>query len=696
MEDIRNKADGLLRPLKVFLKVHGGRLFKLSLFLAAAAAVVVVMPKSHNFKYDYSKGQAWHYDDLAAPFDFVLSKTDKQLRTEREQIRSTSRHYFVYSDTVSSTSLQKYDDNFSSVFAESQGNTARLKETGRTLLSRILSRGLVSQAASGVVRSRNELVSLLRGNQEEEVIFSELYTPDSALEYAGKRLKAAGVDAEDVERMTALFEAVLTPNVSYDIDLTETALSENLDDISPNYGFIARGKLIISQDEPVSDYTYNVLESLRKVYNTQGDKQGMWGTTLGYVIVVFSIFLSLYMLLRQFKRGKYFHKKQIVLILTSMFVSFVLCYIVTRFSPPMIYIVPICMQTIVLRSFFNSRIAFMVHIFSVYLCSFMAPNMYMYIFIGLITGIACAFTSNVIYHRSRLFVSVARITGLSIVIAIGVMLIQNPAFTGEMLTISGYLLISGILMLFAQPVIYIYEKVFGLVSDISLLELTDTNSPLLRLLSEKAPGTFQHSLAVANIAEQAAREMAGNALLVRVGALYHDIGKLKNPGMFIENQSAHYNPHDNMDPKDSSDVIRRHVSDGLEMAKKYSLPSIVTNFICTHHGQSLVYFFWKKAVEKYGAENVNEDDYRYHYRKPISKEESILMICDSVEAASRSLKVLTEQSLRDLISAVVERQRQDGQFDKAEISYRQINRLKEILTEKLLEIYHSRIEYQKD
>lgn len=696
MEDIRNKADGLVKPLRTFLKVHKGRLFKLFLFLAAAAAVVLVMPKTHNFKYDYSKGQAWQYDDLTAPFDFVLSKTDKQLRTEREQIRSTSRHYFVYSDTVSSTALQKYDDNFSSVFAESQGNTTRLKETGRTLLSRILSRGLVSQAASGVVRSKNELVSLLKGNQEEEVIFSELYTPDSALEYAGKRLKASGVDPEDVERMTALFEAVLTPNVSYDIDLTETALSENLDDISPNYGFIARGKLIISQDEPVSDYTYNVLESLRKVYNTQGDTRGLWGTTLGYVIVVFSIFLSLYMLIKLFKRGKYFHKKQITLILTSMFVSFVLCYIVTRFSPPMIYIVPICMQTIVLRSFFNSRIAFMVHIFTVYLCSFMAPNMYMYVFIGLITGIACAFTSNVIYHRSRLFVSVARITGLSIGVAIGVMLIQNPAFTGEMLTISGYLLISGILMLFAQPVIYIYEKVFGLVSDISLLELTDTNSPLLRLLSEKAPGTFQHSLAVANIAEQAAREMAGNALLVRVGALYHDIGKLKNPGMFIENQSAHYNPHDNMEPKDSSDVIRRHVSDGLEMAKKYSLPSIVTNFIFTHHGQSLVYFFWKKAVEKYGAENVNEDDYRYHYRKPISKEESILMICDSVEAASRSLKVITEQSLRDLISAVVERQRQDGQFDKAEISYRQINRLKEILTEKLLEIYHSRIEYQKD
>lgn len=695
MEDIRNRAGHLLAPLRSYLRAHAGRLFKLSLFLAAAVAAVLIMPKSHSFKYDYSRGQAWQYDDLTAPFDFVLSKTDAQLRAEREQVRSTSRRYFTYSDTLRSAVLQKYDDNFPMVFAESQGNVSRLKETGRTLLGRIMARGLAPQTALSVVRSRNELVSLIRGKEEQEVIFSEIYTPDSALEYAGKRLRAAGVAEEDAERMAGLFEAVMTPNVSYDFDLTETALSEALDDISPNYGFVARGKLIVSNDEPVSDYTYNVLESLRKVYSTQGDAHGFWGTTLGYMVVIFSLFLSLHSLLRVFKRGKYFHRKQIVLILFTMLSTFVLCYVVTRFSPPMVYIVPVCLQTIVLRSFFNARIAFMVHLFSVFLCSFMAPNMYMYVFIGVVTGIACAFTSNVIYHRARLFVSVARITGLSILVAIGVMLIQNPSFTGEMVTISGYLLIAGVLMLFAQPVIYIYEKIFGLVSDISLLELTDTNSPLLRLLSEKAPGTFQHSLAVANIAEQAAREMAGNALLVRVGALYHDVGKLKNPGFFIENQSSHFNPHDNLEPKESSDIIRAHVSDGLELAKKYGLPPIVANFIATHHGQSLVYFFWKKAVEMYGAENVDEADYRYAFRKPVSKEESILMICDSVEAASRSLKTITEQSLKDLISAVIERQRQDGQFDEAEISYRQISRLKAILTEKLLEIYHSRIEYQK-
>ena len=310
--------------------------------------------------------------------------------------------------------------------------------------------------------------------------------------------------------------------------------------------------------------------------------------TLGYVIVIFYNFHFPVRADKNIQKGKYFHDNPMVLIVFNacQFRDVLYHY---AFSPLMIYIVPFCMQTIILRSFFNARIAFMVHLSTVFICSFMAPNIYMYIFVGTITGIACAFTSNVIYHRSRLFVSVARITALSISVAVGVMLVQNSSFTPEMLSVSGYLLISGVLMLFAQPVIYIYEKMFGMVSDISLLELTDTNSPLLRLLSQNAPGTFQHSLSVANIAEQAAHEMAANSLLVRVGALYHDVGKLKNPGMFIENQGGHFNPHDNMPRKKRAEVIRRHVSDGLELAKKYGIPAIVSG-IHAHTSRAFAYF----------------------------------------------------------------------------------------------------------
>lgn len=694
MDEGRNKAVNVfLQSAVSYIRANGRKIFKFSVFLAAALFVVVLMPKSHSFKYDFNKGQEWRYDDLNAPFDFALVKTDEQLRAERELIRTTNRYYFVYSDTLAQSVVQKFDDNFEAVFP-GEGRSG-LRETGRNVLRHIMRKGLVSDASAGVLRSRNELVSLIKGKEEHEAIFSEFYTIKSAFEYIDRKI--TGIPQEDMEKLTSLFEAVITPNVAFDMDLTETALAEKLDGISPNYGFVARGKHIISKGEPVSEYTYTVLSSLRRAYNMQSsDTHGRWNMTLGYVIVIFIIFISLYGLIKIFKKGKYFHDKPMVLIVFNMLASFVMCYIVTRFSPLMIYIVPLCMQTIILRSFFNARIAFMVHLFTVFICSFMAPNIYMYIFVGTITGIACSFTSNVIYHRSRLFVSVARITALSISVAAGVMLVQNSSFTHEMLSVSGYLLISGVLMLFAQPVIYVYEKIFGLVSDISLLELTDTNSPLLRLLSQKAPGTFQHSLSVANIAEQAAHEMAANSLLVRVGALYHDVGKLKNPGMFIENQGGHFNPHDNMSPEESARIIRNHVSDGLELAKKYGIPSIVSEFMRTHHGHSLVFYFYKKAVEMYGQENVNPDDYRYDYRKPVSKEEAILMICDSVEAASRSLKTITEKNISELVAAVVERQTKDGQFDDAEISYREINRLKVLLTEKLLEIYHSRIEYQAD
>ena len=242
-------------------------------------------------------------------------------------------------------------------------------------------KGLVSDASAGVLRSRNELVSLIKGKEEHEAIFSEFYTIKSAFEYIDRKI--TGIPQEDMEKLTSLFEAVLTPNVTFDMDLTETALAEKLDGISPNYGFIARGKHIISKGEPVSEHTYTVLSSLRKAYNMQSsDTQGRLSMTLGYVIVIFIIFISLYGLIKIFKKGKYFHDKPMVLIVFNMLASFVMCYIITRFSPLMIYIVPLCMQTIILRSFFNARIAFMVHLSTVFICSFMAPNIYMYIFVG--------------------------------------------------------------------------------------------------------------------------------------------------------------------------------------------------------------------------------------------------------------------------------------------------------------------------
>ena len=550
MTEENNNIKDLRQNLLSFLRYDDSLVFKILMFVCSALLVVSVMPENYSFKYDFNKGQTWKYNDLSAPFDFALVKTQEQLRDETELIRTTNRLYFRYSDTTNANVLSRYDANIESALSNEQNEThfSTIIHAGRNALSYVMKKGVVTEASSSVVRSKNEIVSLVYGAEEKEVIFSELFSVKGAMEYISKRIEPFGVTQEVKDKVISVCETIISPDVIYDADMTDVALNEKIEGISPNYGFVAKGKHIISQDEPVSEYAFAVLTSLSEAYKTH--IMHSWKVTLGYVMLVFTIFALLFWLLTVFKRGKYFHVNPIAMILANILMSFIMCYVVTRFSSSAIYIVPICMQTIVMRSFLNARVAFMSHLFSVLLCSFLAPNIYMYILVWGITGVACAFTDNEIYHRSKLFGSVGRMTGISIIVAVGTMFVQNSASMSSVMSMCGYLLISGVLMLFAQPVIYVYEKIFGLLSDISLLELTDTNSPLLRLLSQKAPGTFQHSLSVSNIAEQAAREMGANTLLVRVGALYHDVGKLKNPVYFIENQGAHYNPHDDIDPRE--------------------------------------------------------------------------------------------------------------------------------------------------
>lgn len=695
--DIENRYTHIKRDVYSILRYGDSLPIKILLFIAAIFITVSLMPKNYSFKYDINKGQPWKYQDLTAPFDFALKKNDEQLRSEREHIKQVSRLYFRYNDSTVTQVLKRYNDNFSSAFSTDDEtiNIENIRSSLERVIENIMKQGVISDASAVVIRTPNEIVSIIKNSGEErEVIFSEILTIKKATDAFAARARKTGLGEDAISSLTELLGAVISPNIIYDADITEVALNEKLDAISPYYGFIPRGKHIISHDEPITEHSYVVLTSLRDVYSAQTSKS--WTSWWGYLIITIAIYSTLFWLLTRFKKGRYFHINSIAMILSNVIMSVAMCYVVTRFSGSLIYVVPICMQTLLLRSFLNARVAYMTHLSAVMLCSFLSPNIYMFILVWGITGISCAFSENDIYHRSRLFLSVARITLLSIIVATGVMLIQNSATWESVLTMCGYLLISGVLMLFAQPLIYVYEKCFGMVSDISLLELTDTNSPLLRMLSQKAPGTFQHSLSVANIAEQAAREMSTNALLVRVAALYHDVGKLKNPAMFIENQSPHFNPHDTLPPEESARVIKAHVSDGLDLAKKYGIPSLVSNFMRTHHGKSLVFYFYKKACDMYGKENVNEADYRYSYEKPSTKNEAILMICDSVEAACRSLKTITQQTITDLISSVIARQMADGQFDNAEISYKEINRLKTILIEKMMEVYHSRIEYQKD
>ena len=369
----------------------------------------------------------------------------------------------------------------------------------------------------------------------------------------------------------------------------------------------------------------------------------------------------------------------------------VLTTTVVKYNSQYVYVIPLSILPLVLKAFFDARLGLFAHVLTVLLLGFVVPNSHEYIFLQVIAGIVTILTVSELYKRANLFISVAQITGIYILAYFSFFVIhQGGLATFEVDTILLFIL-CGLATLFVQPLIYIYEKIFGLVSDVSLLELSDRNSTLLKRLSNEAPGTFHHSLNVANLAEAACNEIGANAMLASVGALYHDIGKMTNPTFFSENQSTGYNPHDELDPVDSAKIITDHVINGIEIAKKYNLPDRVIDFIRTHHGTSLVYYFYSKAKDV--QPNLDIDLFKYRGPKPFSRETSIVMMCDSVEAASKSMKEPSTVKIDSFVEGIIGKQVEGGQFLNADITFQEIESIKKVLKNKLANMFHLRIEY---
>ena len=365
---------------------------------------------------------------------------------------------------------------------------------------------------------------------------------------------------------------------------------------------------------------------------------------------------------------------------------------VVKYNEAFVFVVPLCILPLIIKTFFDPRLGLYVHVLSVLLLGFVVPNSFEYIFLQIIAGIVTILTVSELYKRANLFISVGQITLIYIVGYFAFHVIQEGNLENLVWINFGFFLLNGMITLFVQPLIYIYEKMFGMVSDVSLLELSDTNSRLLKELSNKAPGTFNHSLQVANLAEAAANEVGANAMLVRVGALYHDVGKMLNPTYFTENQTTNINPHDDLSPEESARIIVKHVIEGIELARKFNIPDRGIDFIRTHHGTTLVYYFYKKAQE--AAEGtVSDKPFRYPGPIPFSKETAILMMADSVEAASKSLVNPTFTIIDEFVDRIVGTQMQAGQFLNANITFKEIETVKKVLKHRLTNIYHLRVEY---
>jgi len=670
--------------------------YRVIVLIVTISAITYWLPKGGQFNYEYQQGKPWLFEDLFAPFDFAIVKSAEEIKAEKSEIISKSKLYFDVDKEIKSNVISSFNDKLTSISETREFNKnslEKLREFGENQLKTIYKTGiLVNDKDLKKLQPETKIV-LLENNVARDILFGDLYTVNSALKLIDENLREA--ELEEYESvLDEVFMSVLQQNVRYDASKTEKGIEEDLSKISRTRGFVAANTRIISKGDLVEGEELNKLNSLKAEYASKVlTKSDYLWITLGHIIKVSILVVMLMMFLYQFKNEVYDDDNKTTFVYFNVLMMVGMASLIIHYEPQLIYILPVSIVPIVLKSFFDSRLGLFTHIVIVLLIGFMAPNPFEYVFIQITAGIVTVLSVTSDHRRASMFVSVAQITMVYFVTYFGYSISQKGSFDEVDYMIFIYFAINGLLTLFSQPLIYIYEKTFKLVSDVSLLELSDTNNPLLKLLSDKAPGTFQHSLMVANLAESAADEIGANTLLIRTGALYHDVGKMNNPLYFIENQQAKVNPHDELDPKESARVIIDHVLDGVEIARKHNIPDRVIDFIRTHHGESMVYYFYRQYEETSNEALISDRAFRYPGPIPYSKETAILMMCDALEAASRSLKVYNSKSIGGLVEKIVNKQMEEGQFLNSNITLREIQIVKGVITKKLLDIYHARIEY---
>ncbi len=678
-----------MKKFRYALYMRQSLIFKILAFLVAVVLIVQVFPKRAKFKYEFQKGKLWQHETLYAPFDFPLKKTIDQIEAEKEAIRENSTVYYVKDTSVYQNVKNSFDAKKNVYFGHvAEPQKQQLIEKGQDFLAKIYQDGVMLSTKN----INGSEISLIKGNNQfYEVSVTKIFNLKNLHSEITRYFAENPYDAYTKKYYDFFFE-ILQPDISIDQHFTQKTLDENLKEIVYTRGWVKKGQLIIAKGEMVEDEKVNILESLQSEYedDTWNQNNYLW-SSIGYYVLVGIVLLLLGLYMKIYEKNIYKNNVKISVILLNMLSTIALVGIITRTLPQYIYIVPVAMMVLILKAFFDLRTVIFVFISTILILGFVVPNSFQFVFIQIVASLAIIIAPRDLHYRLNSFVSAALITGAYLVIYIAFHVITEGTITDLDISFLTLFILNGIGVLFSQPFTYIYEKAFGLVSDVSLLELSDTNSKLLRELSEKAPGTFQHSMQVANLAEAAASEIGANALLVRVGALYHDIGKMLNPIYFIENQKTSVNPHDELTPLQSAKIITRHVTDGIELARKNKLPQRIVDFIRTHHGTSLTYYFYRKELDE--NPNCQETDFRYPGPTPFSKETAILMMADSVEAATKSLKNPTYEMLDDFVEKIVKKQLDDNQFMNADITLKEIETVKKVLKNKLTNVYHIRIEY---
>lgn len=673
--------------------------------------------------FEYQKGGFWKHEDLTAPFNFPVHKSQFDINHERDSVLRGFRPIFNYDQQISDLRIQEIGEDFNADWATYSVSKFKIpspdvyhhdkrymvhrqleKEYRSTILSLvrdIYRKGIVDLAPledEGKV-SYHE-ITVIRGNLADNMLLSALYTPKSAYEYFMGSLKNSILQKNNptARKYDEFFDSFelnnyLSSNVIYDEVKSSSVRKSLISGISLTRGLIQEGQGIISRGEFISNGKYLILESLRKEYERNLGFMERQLVIVGKFILVLTSMLVIYMFLWSYRKEVLDSNVRVSFILLAMLLMISIASIALRFNLVSVYLLPFAILPIILKTFFDARLALFVHIITVLLVGFFVPNGFEFVFLNVVAGMIAIISLTDAYRRSKLVVTASLVILTYSVIYMGIGLVQEGNLSQIDYKYFSWFGVNGLLILISYPLIFLFEKTFGFISDATLMELSDTNQPLLRKLAEHAPGTFQHSLQVANLAEDAVFHIGGNPLLVRAGALYHDIGKMEEPLYYIENQTNTINPHDNIEFEQSARIIIDHVRKGVELAKKNKLPQAIIDFILTHHGTTMVQFFYRSFLNKYPEADVDVMKFSYPGPKPISKETAIVMMADSVEAASRSIKTINESTLDKLVDSIITSQMTEGQYNDAQITFKDITTIREVFKKRLQNIYHMRISY---
>jgi len=670
------------------------------LFLVSIVLVYFMFPREGKFRYEYSKNKPWMHEDLIAPFDIPIYKPEQQLQSERDSLLSNARLYFFYDSLIARNMVSTFRSEYNHLVS-SMGVGAYISDawifTGRIisdLLGDIYSTGIVERHPVLEGKELDQLtIMVVRNTLAEEFRYRNFYTERSAYEHLLNEMERVNPGSLEILSRMALSD-YLRPNILYDEEMTSKVRTASLEQITPTQGMVQAGQRIISRGELVSGQNYQIIESLRREFESNPNVGKNYTVVyLGQFLLITLIFMSLYWFMYYFRRDILMSLRQTLFTLGLVVVMVGLTMAASSNEAVSVYVIPFVVVPIFLKTFFETRYALFVHMVTLLLAGFWVPNSYQFVLMNFLAGLVGVFSMRSYYKRGILFYAATFVFATYAVVYILLSIMQEGDFSQvnwiNLLWLGG----NGLLILTVYPMVFLFERVFGFLSDATLFELSDTNQPLLRELAEKAPGTFQHSMQVASLAEEAIVKVGGNSLLVRTGGLYHDIGKMDNPQYFIENQRDGYNPHGELDFRSSAKVIIDHVIKGVEIGRKHNLPEKIIDFIRTHHGNSTVQYFYRSFINANPQEEVDINEFTYPGPRPFSRETCVLMMADSVEAASRTLKTYDPESIHELVEKIIAHQSREDQFSDASLTFRDITVIKEIFKNRLSNIYHSRIEY---